>query len=226
MQDDLIPERLIIVEPRTLIRESLLALFLNTNVFPSIHLAQDGDNTNFQTKWGATTVFLVAGSSYPRMSRTVLSIQASQPDSTIVILDEHFRSGGGLLVCGTKPHGYWTSHDSIGKIVDGIILAVNRHRSISPFIGKLLEHSARKGMQLGPELKEHPLFKLSSRERQLFYLIANGMKIEACAAEMNIAKRTTVNLREKLMKKFNVKSGTELVWKAIIAGLVDPFAVV
>ena len=226
MQDGLIPERLVIIETRNLVRESLLTLFLNTNIFPSIHVAQNWPDANFQMKCGASTVFLVAGSSYPQIRQTVLAVQASQPDATIVILDEHFRSGGGLLVRETKPHGYWTFQDSAAKIVDGIILAVNRRRSISPLIGKRLEHSARKGMQLGPELKGHPLFKLSARERQLFGMIASGMKMEACATEMGIAKRTLANLREKLMKKFNVKSGTELVWKAISIGLVDPFAVV
>ena len=226
MQNDLIPERLVIIETRKLIGESLLALFLKTNAFPSILAAQDWPEANFQSEWGASTVFLVAGSSYLRMSQTLLSVQAFQPASTIVILDEHFRSGGGLLVREIKPHGYWTFQDSVEKIVDGITLAVNRRRSISPLIGNLLEHSSRKGMQLSLELKEHPLFKLSTRERQLFHLIASGMKMEVCAAEMSIAKRTTVNLREKLMKKFNVKSGTELVWKAISLGLVDPFAVV
>ena len=56
MQDDLIPERLVIIETRKLVRESLLTLFLNTNIFPSIHVAQNWPDANFQMKCGASTV--------------------------------------------------------------------------------------------------------------------------------------------------------------------------
>ena len=224
MRNIVFPERLVIVEARKLIGESLLALFLKTNVFPSIIVAHDCSELNFQTEWSGLTVFLIAGSSYLRIRQTVISLQTLQTDSTIVILDEHFRCGGGLLVRETNVHGYWTFQDTAEIIVEGIIEAVNRRRSISPLLGKHLNHSAQNRLQLSSDLKEHPLYKLSKRERQLFYLISSGRKMEACATEMGIAKKTVSNLREKLMKKFGVKSGTDLVWKAVETGLIGPFA--
>jgi two-component system uhpT operon response regulator UhpA len=109
----------------------------------------------------------------------------------------------------------------LGKIINGLVQAVRRYPSISPHVTDYLRHSRRKGVKIGPQLLEHPFYKLSKRERQLFFLIAAGKKIETCAAEMNIAQKTASNLREKLMKKFNVKSGIDLIWKAFEIGLID-----
>ncbi len=218
-----LPEQLVIVEARKLIRDALLTVFTNVNVFRHVFGASDGLDPIFLMRSTLPTVFLVAGSSYPQIRETVHLVQTTQQGATIVILDEQFRSGGGLLVRETAAHGYWTFHDTLDKIVDGIIQAANRQQSISPFANDHLNHHRRKGLQLGPKLLEHPLYKLSKRERQLFHLIADGKKIETCATEMSIARKTACNLREKLMKKFNVKSGTDLVWKAVEVGLVDHF---
>ncbi len=223
MQVAVLPEKLVIVEARKLIRDSLLSVFTNVNVFRYVFAASDRFDPIFMMAGSGRTVFLVTGSSYPQIRKTVQQVQTTQHEATIVILDEQFRSGGGMLVRETAAHGYWTFHDTVDKIVDGIIQAANRRQSISPFAGEHLNHSRRKGLQIAPKLLEHPLYKLSKRERQLFHLIAGGKKIEVCAEEMSIARKTACNLREKLMKKFNVKSGTDLVWKAIETGLVDHF---
>ena len=206
MPNDLLPETpgvqtLVILESRKLIGESLQA------VFPA--------------KIDGPALFLVAARSYLRAEQTIQQVQAAQPEATIVILDEQFRSGCGILVRDTIVHGYWTFQETVEQITDGILRASRRCPSISPLVGNHLRHSRRKGVQIGPGLLEHPYYKLSRRERQLLHLIAGGKTIEVCAAEMSIAKKTAYNFREKLMKKFNVPSGTDLVWKAIEIGLVD-----
>jgi len=211
-----LPDKLVIIEARKLIGESLQAAFTSANVFPSVCVFED-----FLAKIDEPVVFLIVVHSYLHESQTIQKIQIAQPDATIVILDEQFRSGGGLLIRDAIIHGYWTFHDTVKEITEGIIRASRRSPSFSPYVGNYLHYSQRKGVQIAPSLHEHSYYKLSKRERQLFHLIACGKRIEACATEMNIAKKTICNLREKLMKKFNVQSGTDLVWKAIEVGLVD-----
>ncbi|MCL2305475.1 MAG: LuxR C-terminal-related transcriptional regulator [Planctomycetaceae bacterium] len=216
MSSDLLPETLVIIGARKLIGESLRAVFTTANVFSRVRVAD-----NFSAKIDGPATFLVVAHSYLQTRQTLQQIQTAQPDATIVILDEQFRSGGGILTCDAIVHGYWTFQDSAQEILNGIVRARHRCASISPYAINDLRHSRRKGVQIGLNLLDHPLYKLSKRERQLFFLIAGGKKIETCAAEMNIAKKTACNLREKLMKKFGVQSGTELVWKTIEAGFVD-----
>ena len=220
MSTDLLPETLVIIEARKLIGESLQAVFTAANVFSGVCTANDGASPIFPVKIDGPVVFLIVVQSYLRSHQTIQQVKTAKPDATIVILDEQFRSGGGLLVRDTIVRGYWTLHDTIQETTYGIIRASRCCPSISPYTGNHLRHSRRKGVQIAPSLLEHPFYNLSKRERQLFQLIACGKKIETCAAEMNIARKTACNLQEKLMKKFNVKSGTDLVWKAVETGLV------
>jgi len=215
MSTDRIPEILVILEPRKLIGQSLYAAFTATNVFSNVYISSD-----FSETIEPPVLFLVAVHSYLQASQTLQLLQSMQPDATIVVLDEQFRIGGGLLVHDAIVHGYWTLHDSVQEITSGLIRAIRRAPSISPSANDYLRHSRRKGVQIAQNLSEHPFYKLSRRERQMFLLIASGKKTDACAAEMSIAKKTAYNLREKLMKKFNVKSATDLVWKVIEIGLV------
>ncbi len=222
MPTDVLPGTLVIFDTRKLIGESLRLVFTMANAFSGVCAVSDRSSPIVTMRACGPTVFLIVVHSYLRARQTVHDIRSSQPDATIVILDEQFRSGGGLLLRDTVAHGYWTFHDSVEGIVDGIHRASRRYPSISPYAANHLRHHRRKGLQIGPGLLEHPIYKLSRRERELFHLIAAGKKIETCAEEMSIVKKTACNLRERLMKKFNVKSGTDLVWKAIEVGLVDP----
>ena len=209
-------ETLVIIEARKLIGESLQATFTTANVFSNVRVIED-----FLPKITGPIIFLIVVHSYLRGCQTIQKVQSTHPNATIVVLDEQFRSGGGLLIRDTIVHGYWTFHDTTQEILQGIIRAVHRSPSLSLYTSNHLRYSRRKGVQIAPCLLEHPFYKLSRRERELFHLIACGEKIEACAAEMNITKKTACNLREKLMKKFNVQSEADLIWQALEAGLVD-----
>ena len=220
MPDTRLPETLVIIEARKLIGESLQTAFKAGNAFSGVCVAGDWPDPVFSTKNNGPLIFLVVVRSYLHTCQTIQKIAAACPEATIIILDEQFRSGAGLLVRDVTVHGYWTFQDTIKEITEGMVRARHRSRSLSPHVSESLRHSRRKGVQIAPSLLEHPLYKLSRRERQLFSLIAGGKKIEKCAEEMNIAKKTACNLREKLMKKFNVQSGTDLVWQAIEAGLL------
>ena len=241
MPNDLLPktlrvqapevQTLVILEPKKLIGESLQAVFTAANVFSRVALPVFCGAGDWPKHWECSPVFpmkidgpplfLVAVRSYLQAVQTIQQIQVAQPEATIVILDEQFRSGCGILARDTTVHGYWTFQETSARIIDGILRASRRCPSISPLAGNHLRHSRRKGVQIGLGLLEHPYYKLSRREQQLFHLIADGKTIEVCAAEMSIAKKTAYNLREKLMKKFDVLSGTDLVWKAMEIGLVD-----
>ena len=221
MPNDLLPETLVILESRKLIGESLQAIFTAANVFSNICVVSGLPCPVFPVKINEPALFLIAVHSYLQACQTIQQVQTTQPEATIVVLDEQFRSGCGILVRDTIVHGYWTFQDAAERVINGVLQASRRCPSISPLAGNHLRHSRRKGVQIGPGLLEHPFYKLSKRARQLLYLIAGGKKIEACAAEMSIAKKTAYNLREKLIKKFRVQTGADLVWQAIEIGLVD-----
>lgn len=61
---------------------------------------------------------------------------------------------------------------------------------------------------------------VTSREKDILYLVSRGLTSSEIAERLNISKRTVDALRAKLLHKLNLKSGTELIQYAMkyIAG--------
>ncbi|MGB9604405.1 MAG: response regulator transcription factor, partial [Bryobacteraceae bacterium] len=66
-----------------------------------------------------------------------------------------------------------------------------------------------------------PLDLLTSREREVLQLIAEGKTNKEIAAALNLSVYTVDAHRGRIMEKLNVHSVSELVRFAVRAGLVD-----
>jgi len=64
--------------------------------------------------------------------------------------------------------------------------------------------------------------KLTSRERQVLVLIAEGCTTKEIAARLGIAFKTAVYHRTRIMSKFRVHNSVTLVRYAIWNGMIEP----
>ncbi len=62
---------------------------------------------------------------------------------------------------------------------------------------------------------------LTSRERELLQLFAEGMKTSRIAAHLNISVKTVETHRRNIMEKLNISSNAELVKYAIREGFTS-----
>ena len=60
---------------------------------------------------------------------------------------------------------------------------------------------------------------LSQRERQVLELVANGLNNQQIGGQLELSPKTIARHRERIMKRLNLHSRTELVKFAIRSGL-------
>lgn len=213
-------KKLVIVEKRKLHADLLRNHIIREPLFQEVYSTGALEEIKKLADPNEPAVFLVSGNFYPFLIRAIREIYRFHPEAIVVVLDERTRSGLHLLLRSVKIHGYWTNYDSLSQILFGLHETIRGRESLSPQIVKSVEYYEN-GLKSSSRLNLLPLLLLTNRELELFLLIGQGTIMQACAHEMNIAFRTAVNLREKLMKKLGVRSHTEIFWKAMEYGLID-----
>ena len=88
-----------------------------------------------------------------------------------------------------------------------------RQEYISPAVPEALSYGARAGAT--------PLDQLTSREREVLQLIAEGKTNKEVAAVLKISPFTVDAHRGRIMEKLKVHNANELVRFAIRYGLID-----
>jgi len=69
---------------------------------------------------------------------------------------------------------------------------------------------------------EDPLGILSTREREVFHLLANGLQNSSIARKLLISPRTVETHRARIVQKLGIHSNAELIHFAVDYGLAIP----
>jgi DNA-binding NarL/FixJ family response regulator len=126
--------------------------------------------------------------------------------------------------------GYLTKHSAAEELVSAIRAVAEGNVYLQPALARwLLEDYRRLSTQLSPEsrtlTKEHPegqgLDVLSKREIEVLELIAEGYTNIQIGGKLGISPKTVARHRERIMKKLDLHSCTELVKFAIRTGLIE-----
>ena len=127
--------------------------------------------------------------------------------------------------------GYITKQSAAEELVDAIRTVANGNVYLQPTLARwLLEDYRRLSTQAVPvahlsnDVNHASIIKdldvLSTRERQVLRLIAQGMTNPQIGEELGISHKTVARHRERIMNKLNLHSCTELVKFAIRTGLI------
>jgi len=129
-----------------------------------------------------------------------------------------------MLAAGAK--GYITKQAAGEELISAIRSVAAGHVYLQPALARwLLEDYQRVVEQeestalntVAPE----ELAVLSEREREVLELIADGLTTPAIANRLKLSPNTVSRHRERIMKKLNLHSITELVKFALRAGLIS-----
>lgn len=69
-------------------------------------------------------------------------------------------------------------------------------------------------------IEHSPLEALSSREREILQLVADGKTSREIAKSLDISPKTVDTYRSRLMRKINVENMTGLIKFAILHGII------
>ena len=104
------------------------------------------------------------------------------------------------------------------EIVSAIRAVTKGGSYFSPVVAREIVEQLRT-----PQAESHePFSVLSGREREVLYLIADGMSAKEVASQLGISTKTVEAHRTSLMRKLGVRKATELVRYALRHGLIEP----
>lgn len=139
------------------------------------------------------------------------------PGTRVVILSMHANEGYVLEALRSGAIGYVLKDGSAAHLMEAVHEAAAGRRYLSPPLSRrALEVYAQKAKARLPDAYE----RLTSREREVLHLTAEGHTSAAIGARLDISPRTAETHRANLMRKLSLRSHADLVRFALDRGLL------
>ena len=142
------------------------------------------------------------------------------PSTRILILTAHNDDAYVKSATESGAVGFLLKQAPARVLSEGIREVNKGHTFFGPFIAKLLPERERKSLDRAGRSKPRK-GRLTSREMEVFQLIAEGKANKQIAAELSIGMKTIERHREHLMEKLNIHGIAGLTRNAIEAGIIE-----
>jgi two-component system response regulator NreC len=160
-----------------------------------------------------------------------LQLKKLYPDCQILVLTVHADKQYFMKMLSVGASGYITKQAAADELVAAIKAVAAGHVYLQPALARwLLEdyQQLAKGTTLPVLDKTSEKDKnaigldiLSERERQVLELVGEGLNNQAIGMKLGLSPKTIARHRERIMKKLNMHSRTEMVKFAIRTGLIS-----
>ena len=142
------------------------------------------------------------------------------PNTRILILTAHNDNAYVKNAMESGAVGFLLKHASARVLSKGIREVNKGNVFFGPFITKLLPERERKSLDRAGRPKPRKA-RLTSREMEVFQLIAESKANKQIAAELGVSIKTIESHRERLMEKLNIHGIAGLTRRAIGEGIVE-----
>ena len=133
----------------------------------------------------------------------------------VLILSMHPEDQYAFRAIKGGASGYLTKDKATDELIEAIRRIASGRKYISPDVAEQLAVDIEKDF-------DRPLHqKLSDREYQVMCLIATGKTVKQIAEELALGVSTISTLRTRILKKFDMKTNTEIAHYAVKQGLVE-----
>lgn len=212
--------RIMLVEDHNLLREGLRSMISTVDDFEVVAEARDGKEA-VRIALSVSPEVIMMDLSMPGMNgiEATIQIKRRQPEIKIIALtvfksQEYVREA---LKAGVD--GYVLKDASYGELITSIRSVLNGKKFLSPDVSGQMVDSYLHGGTV--ETPQTPWDQLTSRERSIVKLVAEGQTNRSAAEFLNISPKTVEKHRARLMLKLKLKNATELIMLAIAQGWVD-----
>ncbi|MCK5681971.1 response regulator transcription factor [bacterium] len=156
-------------------------------------------------------------------------IHKQYPECLVIALTAHEDKDYFFEMLAAGAKGYITKQTASEELVSAIRSVAEGHVYLQPTLARwLLEDYQRLTRQVSSKdfvpaatVDSDELALLSGREKQVLELIADGLTGPAIARELELSPNTISRHRERIMKKLNLHSISELVKFALRTGLIE-----
>ena len=141
-------------------------------------------------------------------------LSVSAPHTRVVALSMHKDSVYVREILRAGARGYLLKDSPAGDLVSAVRLVASGESYLSPAVSNAVLDDYRKHVT-------NPIDLLSSREREVLQMLAEGKTNKEIAVVLNLSVYTVDAHRGRIMEKLNLHSINELVRFAVRNGLVD-----
>jgi two-component system, NarL family, response regulator NreC len=146
-------------------------------------------------------------------------ICAAQPHTSIVMLSMHSDEAYVLRALKAGARGYLLKESAESDLIAAIRAVYTGKAFFSPAVSRMLVEDYVR--QLQDREIEDSYELLTTREREVLQLIAEGKANKETAAELGIGIKTVEKHREHLMQKLDIHDTAGLTRYAISAGIIE-----
>ena len=145
-------------------------------------------------------------------------IRSQHPSVKVILLSVHGDAPFVQSAVNLGADGYLLKNGRVTEVLSAVRAVTKGGSYFSPPIAKEIVQQLR-----GPERGPTETFALlSSREREVLQLIAEGLSAKEIAADLGISPKTVEAHRTSVMRKLGARKATELVRYALRHGLIEP----
>jgi DNA-binding NarL/FixJ family response regulator len=211
----------LLAEDHTVVREGFRKILELEDDFEVVGEAEDGRQAIALAKKLRPAVVLM-DIAMPLLNglEATRQILKAVPSTRILILTAHNDDAYVKSAMESGAVGFLLKQASARVLSKGIREVNKGHTFFGPFIAKLLPECERKSLDRAGRSKPRK-GRLTSREMEVFQLIAEGKANKQIAVELGIGIKTVETHRERLMEKLNMHSIAGLTRLAVAMGIIE-----
>jgi DNA-binding NarL/FixJ family response regulator len=209
----------LIADDHSIVREGLRRLFEAEEGLRVCAEAADGREVLEQVEKSEPDV-VVLDITMPFMGglETLQRLRAEHPEVKVVLLSVHGDPPSIQNAIALGADGYVLKNGRAQEVVAAVRAVTRGGSYFSPPVAREIVEQLR-----GPKhAASDPVAQLSTREREVLRLIAEGLSAKEIARELSISSKTVEAHRTSLMRKLGARKATELVRFALRHGLIEP----
>jgi DNA-binding NarL/FixJ family response regulator len=211
----------LLAEDHRVVREGFRKLLELEDDFEVVGEAEDGRQAVAMVKRLRPAVVLM-DIAMPLLNglEATRKILKAVPGTRILILTAHSDDAYVKNATESGAVGFLLKQASARVLSKGIREVNKGNVFFGPFIAKLLPERERKSLDRAGRPKPRKA-RLTSREMEVFQLIAEGKANKQIAAELGIGMKTVERHREHLMEKLNLHGTAGLTRLAVAMGIIE-----
>ena len=209
--------RIVLADDHTILRQGLKSLLAEESDFQIVGEASDGQEALRLVERLKPDV-LVVDVMMPGMNGLEVTRQVHErfPGTRVIVLSMHSREAYVVEAIHNGASAYVLKDSQAKDLVNAIRDVVKGLRFLSrPLTERLISDYFQRARQV-----EDPFDTLTTREREVFQMVAEGFTSAEIAGRLNISARTVDVYRANIMNKLQLKNQTDLIRLALKRGIL------
>lgn len=219
MPNDVSPIRILLVDDHLLVREGIKKLLEGVADFEIVGEAENGRRAVTMTQRLLPDVVLM-DVAMPRLNgiEATRQLMRANPKTKVIIVSAHSDEAYVAQVNAAGASGYLVKQSSFDMVAKAIRTVMAGETFFGPHAPDRAGGASAEADQQEPR---EGLARLTSRERELLQLIAEGFANKQSADELGISMKTVEKHRSTLMSKLGIHDVATLTRYAVSAGIVE-----